>query len=33
MGNRRLVYVDLVWKAEGKRPFGKTGSRWEGDTY
>jgi hypothetical protein len=29
IGERRGVYRGLVGKPEGKRPFGRTGRRWE----
>jgi hypothetical protein len=29
MGERRGVYRNLVWKPEGKRPFGRPRRRWE----
>jgi hypothetical protein len=29
MGERKGAYRDLVWKPEGKRPFGKPSHRWE----
>jgi len=29
MGVRRVVYMDLVGKPEGKRPLGKPRLRWE----
>jgi hypothetical protein len=31
MGERRGVYRVLVWKPEGKRPFGKPRRRWDDD--
>jgi hypothetical protein len=29
MGERRVAYRALVWKPEGRRPFGKPRRRWE----
>jgi hypothetical protein len=29
MGERRVLYRGLVWKPEGKRPFGRPRCRWE----
>jgi hypothetical protein len=29
MGEKRGVYMVLVWKAEGKRPLGRPRYRWE----
>jgi len=29
MGERRVVYRDLLGKAEGKRPLGRLKRRWE----
>jgi hypothetical protein len=31
MGNVRNAYSILVGKSEGKRPLGRTSSRWEGN--
>jgi hypothetical protein len=28
-GEKRGVYMVLVWKPEGKRPLGRPGHRWE----
>jgi hypothetical protein len=30
MGERRGIYRVLVWKPEGKRPFGRPRNRWKG---
>jgi hypothetical protein len=29
MGEKRGVYMGLVWKTEGKRPLGRHRRRWE----
>ena len=31
MGEKRGIYMVLVWKPEGKRPLGRSRHRWEDD--